>query len=167
MKINFAICVMMLGVFCSFKTIGETNTTTTAAYPTTFVIGEHSTIFEKLSDEYSTLLLTACEDDMNIAFQEWKNVLSNIEQHAELNKFNLDGVKMWIKVFWSKEGQIEHIAFDLKPQSKKVNKNELVKLLDSFVKEYSTEEARIIGNSQFSHYGSVNYPIHKTSVLAD
>lgn len=167
MKINFALCVMMLGVFCSFTTIGETNTTSITAYPTTFVIGEHSTIFEELGEEYSELLLTACQNDMNVAFQEWKSVLSDIEQHAELNKFNLDGVKMWIKVFWSAEGQIKHIAFDLKPQSKKVNKKALVKLLDSFVKEYATEEARVIGNSRFSHYGSVNYPINKTNVFAD
>lgn len=158
---------MMLGVFCSFKTIGETSTTTNTAYPTAFVIGEHSTIFEELGEKYSELLLTACENDMNIAFQEWKSVLSDIEQHAELNKFNLDGVKMWLKIFWSADGQIEHIAFDLKPQSKSVNKKRLIKLLDSFVKEYATAEARVIGKAPFSHYGSVNYPINKTNVFAD
>ena len=162
MRASIALSALLV-VFCSFSTIEETISTTsstTATYPTVFVIGQNADMFETLNDEYSTLLLTVCNDDMKKAFRQWKHTLSQIEQYAHLNGMNLNGVKMWIKVFWSPSGHIEHIAFDLKPQSAKINKKKLAKLLEDFVQEYSTDEPSISAETKFSHYGSVGYPVY-------
>ena len=97
------------------------------AYPTVFQIGELPTVFESLSDEYSTALLEVCDDDVKRAYAQWSMMLKAMENHAKAKGFNLKGVKMWLKVFWNKDGTIEHIAFHLKPGSKNVDTEALTR----------------------------------------
>jgi len=159
----------MVGVLCSFSTFERTSTNNraskTTAYPKAFVIGEHSATFETLNDLYNNQLLTVCDNDLKKAYRQWKRVLSDIDRYAQINGFKLKGVKMWVKIYWSESGQIEHIAYDLKRQSKKINKKKFTKLLTKYIE--SKPEPFMVGVSNFSHYGSVNYPIHSASIYAD
>ncbi len=171
MKTIIASC-LMVGVFCSFSTIEKTNTNleskrafTTTEYPAAFVIGEYSNIFETLNDQYTQQLLAVCENDLDKAYTQWKRVLADIDRFAQLNGFKLKGTKMWIKIYWSEDGQIEHIAYDLKRQSKKINKKKFTDLLEKYIA--SKPEPFMKSENNFSHYGSVNYPVHATSIYAD
>lgn len=156
---------IMLGLVillcCSFTIPKNTNTTIEAA-PTAFVIGQHPTTFETLNEQYSTLLLKAYEDDINKAFSTWKGLMSEIAIFATKNDVDMNGVKMWVKVFWSADGQIEHIAYNLKPESKNVDLPTLTDLLEKFV---LTEECTLDAKeSNFSHYGSISYPMQPIPV---
>lgn len=158
--------LLLLGV-CSFSTIEEKrnqNSSLPKATPIAFVIGQHPIIFESLSEEYATLLLTACDDDMNKAFYSWKSLLQEIGTFAVRNDVDLNGVKMWLKVFWSADGKIDHIAYDLKPESRNISRREVTALLEKFV--LADEVNLDLGSSNFSHYGSVAYPMHALPLQA-
>ena len=159
--------LLLLGV-CSFSPINEQENVQGSILPKTtpaaFVIGQHPVIFEALNEKYATLLLTACGDDMDKAFYTWKSLLQEIGIFAMRNDVDLNGVKMWLKVFWSADGKIDHIAYDLKPESRNINRKEVTSLLEKFV--LADEISLDLGTHNFSHYGSVAFPIHALPLQA-
>ncbi|MFK7948618.1 MAG: hypothetical protein AB8G11_13590 [Saprospiraceae bacterium] len=124
-------------------------------YPTVFQIGDKPEAFEELSEDYETGLLDVCEDDVKKAHQQWTLMLKSMEKHAKTNGFEINGVKMWVKVFWKKDGSIKHIAFHLKPTSKNVDRKALQQFLKSFAKSYSSE---IKASKDYSQYSSASFP---------
>jgi hypothetical protein len=125
------------------------------AYPTVFQIGELPNAFETLSDDYETALLEVCDDDIKKAYAQWSTMLKAMESHARVKDYNLKGVKMWLKVFWNKDGTIEHIAFHLKPGSKNVDTDALTRFLQDFMKMY---KGSFKANESFSQYSSASFP---------
>ena len=124
--------------------------------PPVFIIGEHEAAFNALTLEYQTLLLTACDDNMDLAYDKWLGMLEEMEAYANLVNVDLKGVKMWINVFWDKKGAIQHIAYHLKPQSKNVDTRYLTAFLTQFSQEYRFPlEFREL----YSHYGSASFPV--------
>ena len=63
--------------------------------PRVFLIGEHEEKYGLLYEEYHHILLTVCNDDMNMAFGKWMDMLSEMEAYAETIDFDLKGVKVW------------------------------------------------------------------------
>lgn len=125
------------------------------AYPTVFQIGDQPEAFEELSEDYETGLLDVCDDDVKKAHQQWTLMLKAMETHAKSKDFDINGVKMWMKVFWKEDGTIKHIAFHLKPTSKNVDRKTLQRFLKSFAKEYSSE---IEASEDYSQYSSASFP---------
>lgn len=131
------------------------------------VIGESSHDFERLNEDYAQLLLTACEGNMHKAFGEWKGLFVSFEHYARAEGVSLDGVKLWVKVFWSPEGKIDHIAFDVKPQSRKVSRAQLMQLYEGFMRTYRDLEVSVAAEARYSHYGSIAFPVQPPLLLAD
>lgn len=132
------------------------------------IIGESSHDFEQLNEDYAQLLLTACDGNMNHAFGEWKGLFVSFEHYARAEGVSLDGVKLWVKVFWSPEGKIDHIAFDLKPQSRRsMSRRELIDLYKGFITTYRDLEVSVTSEARYSHYGSISFPVQQPHLLAD
>jgi hypothetical protein len=123
--------------------------------PKVFLIGEYPEQFELASEEYRLQLLDACEHDMKAAFDKWVGMLQAMEDFAELVEFDIKSVKMWIKVFWAEDGQIDHIAFYLKPNSKNVDVNQLTAFFQTFMNNYKFPLEAV---DKYSHYGSASFP---------
>lgn len=124
-------------------------------HPTVFQIGDQPEAFEELSEDYETGLLDVCDDDVKKAHQQWALMLKSMEQHAKVKGFDINGVKMWMKVFWKEDGTIKHIAFHLKPTSKNVDRKALERFLKSFSKSYSSD---IKATENYSQYSSASFP---------
>lgn len=124
-------------------------------YPTVFQIGDQPDAFEELSEDYETGLLDVCGDDVKKAHQQWTLMLKSMENHAKSKEFDINGVKMWMKVFWKKDGSIKHIAFHLKSTSKNVDRKALQRFLKNFAKSYSSE---IKATENYSQYSSASFP---------
>ena len=123
--------------------------------PKVFIIGEHEKAFENLTLEHSTMLLSACEDNMDLAFEKWWSMIKEMEAYASLIGYDLKGIKMWVNVFWNQNGSIRHIAYHLKPNSKNVDTSELSAFFSSFMNHYSFP---LITDIKYSHYGSAAFP---------
>ncbi len=124
--------------------------------PVAFQISQQPDVFEDLGITYKKGLLDVCKNDIKKAHQEWSNMLLAIESFATAQNFDINGVKMWLKVFWNNDGTIDHIAFHLKPTSKNIDNVEMQKFLQSFAASYSS---RLESSVNYSQYSSAAFPI--------
>ena len=124
-------------------------------YPTVFQIGDQPEAFEKLSEDYETGLLDVCDNDVKKAHQQWILMLKAMENYAKANDFDINGLKMWMKVFWEEDGTIKHIAFHLKPTSKNLDRKTLENFLKNFSKSHSID---VKAAENYSQYSSAAFP---------
>ena len=151
--------VFILGI--SLNLFAQQMNTKTEVKPKVFYIGEDEKEYEKLVRSYNLLLFTVCENNMEKAYDSWSVLLKDIEDYSVKSNLDIKGVKIWLNVFWSKDGTIDYIVFYPKPNSKNIN-YELVKaMLTSFMKTY---QSPLKYTSKFSHYGSAAFPIFSRSV---
>ncbi len=104
---------------------------------------------------HKTQLLTACDYDIELAYGKWISMIKEMEAYSNRIDFDINGVKVWLNVFFEKNGQIGHIGFYLKPNSKNVDNTEFAAFLKSFVNNYSFPHTFDL---PFSHYGSAGFP---------
>lgn len=124
-------------------------------HPKVFLIGEQPEVFEALNEDYPKLLLDICGKDMKLAYGKWIDMLQAMEQHAGKMSFDIRGVKMWMKVFWDKKGNIQHIAYHLMPDSKNVRSKILSAFFRDFMKHYQTPCET---DDNFSQYSTASFP---------
>ncbi len=164
MKHIIVIAVILLSLMVSLAAqpltaprAAEVSTVQKGQYPAVFLIGEYSDAFESLSRQYKISLLNACEDDMDLAFAKWIELMRAIELYSEKQNYDIRGVKMLIKVFWAADGSIEHIAYYLKPNSRNIDTEILSSIFTNFAKEFKTT---LNYGEDYSHYGSASFPTY-------
>ncbi len=123
--------------------------------PKVFLIGEHENYYEQLVTECNTMLLSVCKDSMNVAYANWLSMLSDLESFAEANEFEINGVKIWVNVFWNGDGSIRHIVYYPKSTSRNMDFAELSAFFESFIDSYQFPVKHF---SCYSHYGSATFP---------
>ncbi|MEM7102540.1 MAG: hypothetical protein AAF502_05345 [Bacteroidota bacterium] len=133
-------------------------------FPPVFLIGEDPDSFEALSGIYKTNLLTACREDMDMAFRKWMEMMLALESFAENAEFDINGTKMWIKVFWGTDGTVEHVAYHLKPNSRNADLRSLTEFFEGFIRNYKFP---ISFDTNFSHYGSASFPTFYKRALSE
>ena len=82
-------------------------------------------------------------------------MLHELEKFSDNNGFDIRGVKLWINVFWSKDGKIDHLVFYPKPNSKNTDYDVLTKVMTGFVTDY---QFPMHSSNPYSHYGSASFP---------
>ncbi len=100
---------LFLGCFCLMLVSNlsaqlEADQSSKKNLPEVFQIGEHEEAFEALSFTYNTSLLAACDENMDMAYKKWLDMLQSLESFGHSNGVDLNGVKMWLNVFWDKNG---------------------------------------------------------------
>ncbi len=123
--------------------------------PTVFMIGENEMAYEKVVSDCSSLLLSVCQDSMNLAYQKWIGMLSAMEEYAESSDFDIKGIKIWINLFWNSDGTIKHIVYYPKPNSRNMDFQKLTLFFELFIRDYRLE---LRSDKCFSHYGSAAFP---------
>ena len=146
---------MLLGV----STLGATKqfwiANDSLSLPKVFILGEHEAQYEALFDDYSALLLEVCNDDMDEAFNKWLSMLEEMEAYANAIEYDIRGIRVWLNVFWEKDGTIKHIAYHLKVNSRNVERDELSAFFSSFMNHYKFPK---VASTGYSHYGSASFP---------
>ena len=82
-------------------------------------------------------------------------MLSDMETFADKSEFDIKGIKIWLNVFWNEEGNIDHLVYFPKPNSRNMDFDLLTQFFDNFVDNYKMEK---ISPKCFSHYGSATFP---------
>ena len=156
MRIFFS--VFLLSVLCIVPANGMDKGLVKAdssSLPKVFILGQYEKAYEKLYDTHSKVLLEVCNDDMDEAFDKWLSMLKDMEDYSNSINYDIRGIKVWLNVFWDKNGDIEHIAFHLKVNSRNIDTIELAAFFSSFMNHYKLP---IASDSKFSHYGSASFP---------
>ncbi|MEM6966384.1 MAG: hypothetical protein AAF573_16595 [Bacteroidota bacterium] len=138
-----------------YRQVSTITQDTSMSMPKVFILGDYEKQYDQLSTEYGTSLLAANNDDTGIAGKQWSSMIKEMEAHADMLEYDINGVKMWLHVFWDQEGKINHIGFYLKPNSRNVDKKELRSFLMDFVNNYYIPSSH---ESKFSHYSGAAFP---------
>jgi len=164
LKLKNSFVILILACCCSLSAQpltaprgADVSTWQKDKYPSVFLIGEYSNAFEALSRSHNTPLINACDEDMEIAFSKWVDMMMALETYSEEEGYDIRGVKMWIKIFWAADGAVEHIAYFLKPQSRNISTKKLSDFFKGFIRTYKLP---LEVERSFSHYGSVSFPTH-------
>ena len=68
-----------------------------------FIMEENELLIDKLSDKYNTFLIEACDNDLDKAHEKWTKTLIAMEDYAKMWKYDITGVKIWVRYFVIKE----------------------------------------------------------------
>ncbi len=123
--------------------------------PKVFLIGEYEEQYGQLYETYQSILLSVCDDDMNLAFDKWMDMLAAMEAYATDIDFNLNGIKVWLKVFWNEDGSIEYLSYYLKPNSLNIDTDDLSAFFSSFMNRYKLP---LKAGIKFTHNGTAQFP---------
>lgn len=104
--------------------------------PVCFLIGEYEQAYDGLLEQYSKSLVSVCNDNNEKAFDLWSGVLYDIAEYGKNSDFDLNGLKIWINVFFNSTGNIDHIVYYPKPNSKNMDFNKLTSFFTSFCNSY-------------------------------
>ncbi len=131
------------------------NTHSQTTFPNVFITGEYPEAFEKLNTKYPGSLISASGNDMDVAFNNWRLFLADIEKYSEEIDFDLKGVKIMLQVYWNKTGKIDHLTYWPKPECRNIPEDDLVAFFKSFVRNYTY---RVKSNENFTHSGAAEFP---------
>lgn len=123
--------------------------------PRAFQIGEYENGYGNLIKLYPESLLSTSNDSIELAYVNWMYLLYDMEQHSKLIDVDLKGLKIWLNVFWKKNGSIDYITYYPKPNSRNVDFNKITAFFIDFINNY---KVRLKGNDNFSHFGSARFP---------
>jgi len=125
--------------------------------PKVFLLGDDENLMNSLGKNYPTLLMKVCKDDMDVAYDAWMEMLSDMETYATKINFDIRGTKLWLNVYWNKNGRIDYIGYYLKPNSRNIKTEEMNAFFSSFMKNY---QMKLTYTGRFYHNGSAAFPTH-------
>jgi len=128
-----------------------------------FFIGEEEKQYEKIIEQYNHLLFSVCNNSMEDAYDNWSLLLKDIESYSFKTNFDLRGIKIWLNVFWAKDGTIDYIVFHPKPNSKNLNYDELKVFFNNFIKQY---QMPLKHSQKFAHFSSASFPTFSKTNIA-
>ena len=111
-----------------------------ALLPKSFLIGEYEPIYENLLTNYDVLLITLCNNDHEKAYRLYTNLLLDMQDYARQVNFDLNGIKLWLNIFFNANGTLQHIVYFPKPNSKNLSYDELTAFFINFCKIYHLKE---------------------------
>lgn len=120
-----------------------------------FLLGAEEQRYEQLTSSYSQSLLEATGGNITSAFEGWLHMQQAIDAYAASQNYDLNGVRLWLHVFWAPTGEVDQIGFLLRPDSRLVDDNEIKALLAGFVGQYRLP---VQSQQKFSHYTGATFP---------
>ena len=145
MKHVFLAAVLILS--CSAVSLAQTDKV--------FLLGSEEQRYEQLTSGYSQTLLEATGGDITQAFEGWLDMQQAIDAYALTQNYDLNGVRLWLHVFWAPNGDIDQIGFLLRPDSRLVEENEIKALLAGFIGQYRLP---VQSSQKFNHYTGATFP---------
>ncbi|MEL7221238.1 MAG: hypothetical protein AAGJ93_07965, partial [Bacteroidota bacterium] len=111
--------------------------------------------YEQLTSGYTQTLLEATGGDITQAFEAWLDMQQAIDAYAKTQNYDLNGVRLWMHVFWGPNGDIDQMGFLLRPDSRLVDENEIKALLAGFIGQYRLP---VQSSQKFNHYTGATFP---------
>ena len=134
-----------------------------ASLPRVFLLGDFDgTPFDQLKSNHETTLYSACHNDAEAAYYCWVHLLKHLETFAQKSNYDITGVKMWLYVFWNKDGTVSNIAYFLKPNSRFVKTEDLTPILAAFCKSYKLP---LVADKNYSNYNSASFPVNMEKLV--
>ncbi|NBU35795.1 MAG: hypothetical protein EBS35_04370 [Bacteroidetes bacterium] len=121
-----------------------------------FEIGKDEQNYRNICEAYPETLLTWKKDDYTQTALLWFDFLKSMETYAESIQFNLNGLKLWLHIFWNEKGNIDYLGYYIHPASRQIDKTELNAFLSSFSRLATKPDFK--SGLKISHYTSATFP---------
>lgn len=161
--------ILLILIFFVFGIVAPINTQNSGnianGIPAVFELGTNDDTLGELAENYTGNLMSVCDNSMEKAYKHWMFLLIDMEDYSKKINFDLNGVKIWLNVYWNKNGKIDLISFYPKPNSKNIPNAELKSFLLSFARQYQMEELN--STIHFVHYGSASFPNHAELMITE
>ncbi|MCF8237492.1 MAG: hypothetical protein K9I85_05010 [Saprospiraceae bacterium] len=125
---------------------------TQAELPLVFQLAESEQWTSDLEETYSISLLNACHNDPKVAFQHWRSFTQRIQQLTLEHGLLQPGLQIWIKAYWNKDGQLEHIGYGSRNGQYPLDHQQWHSLFEQLIKENLLSGH---WNTGFYHLGSI------------
>lgn len=123
--------------------------------PRVFILGDYEEEYDLLQQEYEISLLEICDNDMQLAYGKLISMHEEMEAYAEQIGYDIDGVRLWMHLFWGEDGTIEYLAFHPRPNSRKVENEDLETFFLGFVHQYRFP---LISTEKYTLYSAAAFP---------
>lgn len=120
-----------------------------------FILGENESEYLVLQTSYSKSLLEACNNDLQLAFDTWLDMMQEMDRYAEKIDYDIRGVKVMFHVFWNPDGSVAKLGYLLRPDSKLLPEAELKAFFSSFIRRYKLP---MTSDKRFMHYTGATFP---------
>lgn len=147
--------LLLMLLTCSLSTITFSQVHQ-QALPTVIEASQHSALLEQLSSTYRASLFSASDTNFVQTVQNWRLFLVSMEEYAEEINFDLKGIKVWLKIFWAKDGTIDHIAYILSDRSINIAPTDWEAFLRSFMRN---RKIAVSHQRRFSYDSRVFFPL--------
>lgn len=120
-----------------------------------FILGENESEYLVLQTSYSKSLLEACNNDLQLAFDTWLDMMQEMDRYAEKIDYDIRGVKVMFHVFWNPDGSVAKLGYLLRLDSKLLPEAELKAFFSSFIRRYKLP---MTSDKRFMHYTGATFP---------
>ena len=143
--------------FCSVLAMVLLATTLSAQSIPKIIDGaQNGPLLEELNSTYKASLFSASEADFAKTIHNWRLFLLSMQEYAESIDVDLKGVKVWLKIYWAKDGSIDHIAYMLSDRSININPQDWEAFLRSFMRNHKIP---LMHKQRFSYENPVSFPL--------
>ncbi len=139
-----------------FLLLGSLTVVTAQKSAIVYSLSDHSEEVGKILKEDHVVLLKHYDGNMEAAMKDWYGMLSALEAYAEAEAVDLNGVKVWMNVFFSPDGSIKALGYHPKGDSKKFDWAVFEALVKEFSKQYHFP---VQMEESFSHYAAAMWPV--------
>lgn len=148
--------LLCLGILLPFAAVQAQQARANKALPKVINVAQNSAVLEELSNQYQSSLFSASDADFVATVKNWRGFLLSIEQYSESIDFDIKGVKVWLKVFWAKDGNIDYIAYALSDRSINIDVVEWEAFLRSFM---LNNKMALQHTRSFTYDGRIMFPL--------
>lgn len=117
---------------------------------------QNGPLLDELSGQYQSSLFSASNADFAQTVHNWRLFLLSMQEYAASIDFDIKGVKVWLKIYWAKDGSIDHIAYILSDRSININPQDWEAFLRSFMRNYKLPITHI---KPFSYENPISFPL--------
>lgn len=148
--------VLFLGIILNISIAQAQQPRSNKALPNVINVAENSAVLEELSDRYQSSLFSASDTNFITTVNNWRTFLLSMETYANSIDFDIKGVKVWMKVFWAKDGNVDYLVYALSDRSINIDVVEWEAFLRSFMRNNKLPLQHTRG---FTYDGRIMFPL--------
>jgi hypothetical protein len=126
--------------------------------PRVFIKGQNEKLEEILNQHFPKQLLYAYKDDSQNAFAAWARMVWEMQKFGEDKGFDVKGLKAFATFYYDRKGNIRHIAYSLKGNSRYFKSEDLDRFFKLFMNYYKLPDIKSKYNFQHEFTLSLPYP---------
>ena len=140
--------VRLIGILCCIgiwtvldaQTSLDSRQSSKDVLPPSFLIGENEQAYDRILEKYTKNLVAVCGNDNEKAFLIWSSVLADMAESARNAGVDLNGLKLWMNVFFNDASGIDYIVYYPKPNSKNMDFARLTEFFGNFCRTYRMKD---------------------------